>query len=523
MPAPGGPRFAGRWQLPRLWSENANPHLNQGANTPPLIMASQEDLNKLSISKSEDFPPLQTQIDECLAFSRGGKVTRSPPPSVAGSPLVPKPTGEMSPVKNQETPKGQTKAGSLVSPDEKNIELSQETIDVELKRMRGVLLEMQVAAGRQKNVSVVVKNGMVSLETSLVLIESFHRVWRASHQRLHRETRETETQAPSPSMLAAQAAGKRVAESSPEEQRKMKRQRDTGDPTATNPSEMAFQKVLSKKEKRKARAEERKAAKQEEELQQRKVKRKDPPKKKSKARPAAVIIKPSAGKSYSDILGTIRSSVKPADTGAEIRAVRRTRTGDVLVELGPGTKSKSDFGDALQTTLGATALVRCLDPKSTVELLDLDELTTEAEVKSVLDVEVKKSVDARIFVSKANPRGQKMALITLPVPDAETLLKKGRIKIGWVSCRVRAKLVLPRCFKCLGYGHVAGGCTGPDRSKLCFKCGSQEHQANSCKETPSCVLCKKDDSAPADYQHVPGSSRCRAYREALERQKTRRT
>lgn len=355
--------------------------------------------------------------------------------------------------------------------------------------MQETLLNMRAATLRQRNISSDVKNGLDQLEESVDMIQSikcFRRISAAVTKA---------TQFPSPSMQQNQLS---LNEQDTEKNK-------TEYPQPTNEKWQ----VVQKKKKGKNKNEEKK-------------KEESRPQRKPKRQSAAVIIKPAEGKSYADILGQIRSNIKPSDIGAEIKTVRKTRTGDVLVELGSGTKSKADFGDALQTTLGTTATVRCLEFKSTIEIRDLDELTTEQEIITVLNTELKKSPDAKVFVTKANSWGQKMAIVTLPAPDAEKILKNGRIKIGWINCRVRAKAIVSKCFKCLGYGHIARMCTGPDRSQVCLRCGGEGHKASSCHATPSCVLCSSDGSASEDSNHVLGSSHCRAFREAFKQQNSRR-
>ena len=48
------------------------------------------------------------------------------------------------------------------------------------------------------------------------------------------------------------------------------------------------------------------------------------------------------------------------------------------------------------------------------------------------------------------------------------LLKAGKYKVGWVICRVRRRIPLVRCFRCLGYGHHSRDCKGIDRSNTCY-------------------------------------------------------
>lgn len=64
-----------------------------------------------------------------------------------------------------------------------------------------------------------------------------------------------------------------------------------------------------------------------------------PSRRKIKARPAPVLTKPNERRSYSEVLNAIRTNVETMDAGAEVSSVRRKRTGDIMVELVPGTKS----------------------------------------------------------------------------------------------------------------------------------------------------------------------------------------
>ena len=67
------------------------------------------------------------------------------------------------------------------------------------------------------------------------------------------------------------------------------------------------------------------------------------------------------------------------------------------------------------------------------------------------------------------------------------------MKVGWIYSRIRERIQVARCFKCLGYGHHANHCGGPDRSGLCYRCGKVGHKAVSCKDEMQCVLCAELD------------------------------
>ncbi|XP_033222575.1 cellular nucleic acid-binding protein-like [Belonocnema kinseyi] len=96
---------------------------------------------------------------------------------------------------------------------------------------------------------------------------------------------------------------------------------------------------------------------------------------------------------------------------------------------------------------------------------------------------------------------------------AEKLARAGHLKVGWVSCRVRKKKDTKRCYRCLGFGHVAEGCNGPDRTRGCFRCGKEGHKSAECNSASLCFLCAaKEENSRTD--HLPGSMRFRSFREA---------
>ena len=91
-------------------------------------------------------------------------------------------------------------------------------------------------------------------------------------------------------------------------------------------------------------------------------------------------------------------------------------------------------------------------------------------------------------------------------------VKTNDIKIEWVSCRVCRKTVANRCYRYLGFSHMAVNCRGPDRSRHCWRCGKEEHTARTCSRKPQCYFCPAREDKPRD-DHIPGTMRCVAFRE----------
>lgn len=237
--------------------------------------------------------------------------------------------------------------------------------------------------------------------------------------------------------------------------------------------------------------------------------------KKRRQKPDAILLKPTAGKSYADIVSAIHAKIKPDEMGVDVRSVRRTRAGGVLLELGrTSVEVRATFSAALKQTVDVASEVAEMVPKSTVEIRDCDCCTTETEIEEALRRVIPEySGQMKVKLTRPNSRQQRLALIKMEAQAVKKILDAGRILIGFVSCRVREGAEVQRCFRCLGYGHHAAGCKGPDRSKLCHRCGGADHKGSDCTADPLCFLCAAADRESA--KHVAGTRACKAFREAL--------
>ncbi|KAK9687557.1 hypothetical protein QE152_g36182 [Popillia japonica] len=86
--------------------------------------------------------------------------------------------------------------------------------------------------------------------------------------------------------------------------------------------------------------------------------------------------------------------------------------------------------------------------------------------------------------------GNQVATVQMERRSANLLIKDGKIKIGWINCRVRERVVVMRCYKCLEFGHLTKECKGPDRSNLCINCHQPGHKIKDCKATHFCPACQ---------------------------------
>jgi hypothetical protein len=271
---------------------------------------------------------------------------------------------------------------------------------------------------------------------------------------------------------------------------------------------------------RKRKKKEKQSVKAEQQKSERSMETRMVSQKSRRLRPDAILIRSTSGRSYADLLKEIRVKVKPEEHGADVRAIRQTRTGGVLLELGAKTKNRDNFSDALKNALGECGTVRNLEPKTTLEIRDLDSLTTVEEVREAILRDLGENAgDVKVFLTRPNSRELKLAVVSLSERGANILLKAGRIKVGWVSARIRRRVEVIKCFRCFGFGHLQTDCKGPDRrsQNLCLRCGGSGHKKDSCIANAKCCLCVSFDSGQVDADHVPGARACLAFKQALER------
>ncbi|XP_051167802.1 CCHC-type zinc finger nucleic acid binding protein-like [Leptopilina boulardi] len=113
----------------------------------------------------------------------------------------------------------------------------------------------------------------------------------------------------------------------------------------------------------------------------------------------------------------------------------------------------------------------------------------------------------------------KLAVVVTNLDEADRLEKLGHIKVGFMCCPIKRRVMVLRCHRCLGYGHIARSCAAEDRSAACFRCEEADHKYADCKKSPSCFLCKKLSDEKISTNHVAGSGGCGVFKSALEEAK----
>ena len=228
----------------------------------------------------------------------------------------------------------------------------------------------------------------------------------------------------------------------------------------------------------------------------------------------AIRVSAKDGEPYADILKAMKAKVNPQNAGAEVLSIRRTRREEILLVLRKGGDI-STFEKALDQVVGEKAEINSLVLKRTLEVRDLDETVTREKVVAALCIALGKpdlGDQCRLYKRFG---GVQTAVVRLTEADARSLLGLGRLRVGWVNCRIREHVEVARCFRCQGYGHVSRGCTLPARKDACWRCRGASHVAKECKASPRCLT--YTDRGEKDVAHASGSGSCPIFRAELRR------
>jgi len=227
-----------------------------------------------------------------------------------------------------------------------------------------------------------------------------------------------------------------------------------------------------------------------------------------KLRETDAIILKTEDRSYAEVLREVKQKVRPEETNTKIRDVRKTRDGRILlaVEKGPGT---GKLKQQIEKEIAGITITESKNRQTTIHVLDMDAVTSKEEIEEALLQQFE--IQAKDFsVKSLRPTaiGKQIATIAANRETAQKFLHKGKVKIGWLVCRMRERIYLQKCYRCLEYGHKKQSCVGPSRETICFKCGQEGHKEKSCTNPEYCLVCNKKD-------HKYGTLKCPEYKEKI--------
>lgn len=214
---------------------------------------------------------------------------------------------------------------------------------------------------------------------------------------------------------------------------------------------------------------------------------------------------------------TLRKVVAPSNEGLQVSNVRGIRKGGLAVVVN-GDDSVKKLQEASALKEGGFKVVEGKGRNPRIQIYGVPEDLPEKEVscsvwkQNFIEMDETSFEKSFRLVYSSKSQGKKNWVATCNPKMRELLINKGRVYIDWFSCKVKDFISVPRCYKCHGYGHMAGNC----KSKLkCGKCGEEGHEFKSCKsQGPNkCANCK---SFGKPHDHDVRDPKCPCFLRAME-------
>ncbi|KAK9738384.1 hypothetical protein QE152_g9920 [Popillia japonica] len=175
------------------------------------------------------------------------------------------------------------------------------------------------------------------------------------------------------------------------------------------------------------------------------------------------------GRSYADLLRTIKKKVNPGEIGVDLAGVRETRNGELLLTVQNG----SDKAEILRQEIKEKCPEATAINKAEILRQEIKEKCPEATAINKTekwDTRVKPDTFEVRALRPAFGSRQNATIIT-PTAIGEKLLQMSKIKIGWMKCG-NACQNESYCVHCQEVGHQSG-------SRRCPKSGKMKDGASS--------------------------------------------
>jgi hypothetical protein len=229
-----------------------------------------------------------------------------------------------------------------------------------------------------------------------------------------------------------------------------------------------------------------------------------------------VVIKPkNAGQNSEATEKHIKEKIDP--TVIPINILRSVSRGSIVVQCQDKDKIE-ECKQHIEEKLGENYSVTVPETKSPViKIVGLTEFTDESVLKNrIVSQNSFIANDAKIEVVEYKEKNGKIyASVKCDGNTFGKMIEKGRIVVGWDSCRVYEHFRIARCFKCSGFRHIAKDC----RHELaCPKCAGP-HELKNCKSTEqkciNCMTANKNLGLKLNVSHFAWHRECEVFKRKI--------
>ena len=174
---------------------------------------------------------------------------------------------------------------------------------------------------------------------------------------------------------------------------------------------------------------------------------------------------------YIEIFKSVTEKTDETRLNTDVYLFKKAKDGSLIIKLQKGSTAglmvksiREGQGAEVATSWGLGIVM-------VFEVRGLDGTPTKNEVKEAVYNELKgaEPKDFKIQGMRPADRDTQLAIVTVSKAAARILLTIGRLKIGYVYARVKGRLEIPRCYRCLGFGHIVAKCSNRDNGEKFFR------------------------------------------------------
>lgn len=168
---------------------------------------------------------------------------------------------------------------------------------------------------------------------------------------------------------------------------------------------------------------------------------------------SSIIVK-VGGKSYTELLKTVKDKVDIAEMGVKVGNPRTTARGNLFIQVSGGNKDAEKLTKALKDKVSEMEIAVKKD-QTVMHINGIDADFTPQMIKEGLMKLTKGLGEEEVAVTSLGPNrdGSQTATVTMPKRTSRKLRNIDRVRLGWSSCRIRTRIEVPRCYNCVSFEH----------------------------------------------------------------------